>query len=215
VLPAWAGNVTGAAGNLGVVTPAVRAKVAALARDPSPDVQLQIAIASRKIKNFDALPVLSDVLAHCGQDKLIPSIAWNNLHPLLETEGTRFVSLQKTLPPALAALSPRIVERILSGQKPDGAAVGALIKFVAAFDDQHAKECLSAVSSKLGALSESAIAQLKAHLKPLLKDLHARETDTPLMLSAQLLAARLGLAQVDPAVIRTRFTSAGLPRRQR
>jgi putative heme-binding domain-containing protein len=198
-----------AAGNFGNVSPAIRGKIAALARDASPDVQLQVAIASRKIKNFDALPVLSEVLAHCGQDKLIPSIAWNNLHPLLETESRRFVSLQKTMTPALAALSPRIVERILSAQKPDGAAVAVLIKFVAAFDGQHAKECLSAVSSKLGALSEPAIARLKAHLKPLLIDLDARETDTPLMLSAQLLAARLGLAQIDPAVVRARFTSAG------
>ena len=82
-----------AAGNFGNVSSAVREKVAALARDPSPEVQLQVAIASRKIKGFDALPVLSDVLAHCGQDKLIPSIAWNNLHPLLETESARFVSL--------------------------------------------------------------------------------------------------------------------------
>src|SRR4029077_6157516 len=84
-----------AAGNFGNVSPAIRAQVAALARDSSPDVQLQVAIASRKIKTFDALPVLSDVLAHCGQDKLIPSIAWNNLHPLLETESARFVSLLK------------------------------------------------------------------------------------------------------------------------
>jgi putative heme-binding domain-containing protein len=209
--PAYRAWGVRAAGNFGAVSPAIRGKVAALARDPSPDVQLQVAIASRKIKSLDALPALSDVLAHCGQDKLIPSIAWNNLHPLLETESARFVSLQKTLPPALAALSPRIVERILSAQKPDGAAVAALIKFVAAFDGQQGKECLSAVSSKLGALSEPAIASLKAQLKPLLKDLHARETDTPLMLSAQLLATRLGLAQIDPAVVRARFTSAGQP----
>src|SRR5439155_23194446 len=112
-----------AAGNFGNMSSAVREKVAALARDPSPEVQLQVAIASRKIKGFDALPVLSDVLAHCGQDKLIPSIAWNNLHPLLETDAARFVSwivsqgrparparIQKNLSPALAALAPRVVE---------------------------------------------------------------------------------------------------------
>ena len=91
--PAYRAWGVRAAGNFGNVSPAIREKVAALARDPSPDVQLQVAIASRKIKNFDALPVLIDVLAHCGQDKLIPSIAWNNLHPLLETDSARFVSL--------------------------------------------------------------------------------------------------------------------------
>src|SRR6266550_3531649 len=235
--PAYRAWGVRAAGNLGNVSSAIREKVAALARDSSPDVQLQVAIASRKIKNFDALPVLSDVLAHCGQDKLIPSIAWNNLHPLLETESSRFVSLitsegrvtrvpdhsakairdpvgssfQKDLSPALAALSPRIVERILSAQKPDTHAVAALLTFVANRDSECAKECLSVASSKLGALSEPSVAQLKSGLKPVLEHLLAREQDTPLKLSAQLLAARLGLAQIDPGVIRARFTSASQP----
>jgi len=61
-------------------------------------VQLQVAIASRKINDgFDALPVLSDVLASCSHDTIIPSITWNNLHPLLETDSARFASLQKSL----------------------------------------------------------------------------------------------------------------------
>src|SRR5580765_7602909 len=51
-----------AAGNFGEVAPPIREKIAKLASDPSPDVQLQVVIASRKIKNFDALPVLVEVL---------------------------------------------------------------------------------------------------------------------------------------------------------
>jgi putative heme-binding domain-containing protein len=222
--PAYRAWGVRAAGNFGNVTPAVRQKIAALARDPSPDVQLQVAIASRKIKSLDALPVLSDVLAHCGQDKLIPPIAWNNLHPLLETNSARFVSLivaegrttraakiQKDFSPALAALSPRIVERILSAQKPDESASATIIRFLADWDDDRAKECLSVVSSKLGELISPVTDRLKAELKPVLLELLARETETPLVLSAQLLAARLGLAQVDPAAVRARFTSAGQP----
>src|SRR6185295_8706036 len=42
-----------AAGNFGEVTPAIRETIDKLASDPSPDVQLQVVIASRKIKNFD------------------------------------------------------------------------------------------------------------------------------------------------------------------
>ncbi len=212
--PAYRAWGVRAAGNYGNVSSAIREKVAELARDPSPDVQLQVAIASPKIKNFDALPVLNDVLAHCGQDKLIPSIVWNNLHPLLETDSARFVSLitsKERLSPAPAALFPRIVERILSAQKPDGASVAALIKFIADRDGERAKECLSAVSLKLAELSEPVVAQLKTELNPVLRNLFARETDTPLFLSAQLLAARLGLAQVDSAAIRTRFTSTDQP----
>ena len=204
-----------AAGNYGNVPPAIRAKIAELARDPSPDVQLQVAIASRKIKSFDALPVLNDVLAQCGQDKLIPSIAWNNLHPLLETNSTRLVSLitsKDRLSPAQVALFPRIVERLLSAQKPDGPSVAALVAFVADRDGERAKECLSAVSLKLADSSPAVVAQLGTDLNPVLGNLLARAPDTPVFFSAQLLAARLGLAQkIDSTPIRTRFTSTDQP----
>src|SRR5262245_24128919 len=145
--PAYRAWGVRAAGNFAQVSAAIAQKVAELARDPSLDVQLQVAIASRKIKGLDALPVLSEVLAHCGQDKVIPSIAWNNLHPLLD-EGGRFVSLVKskqTFSPALATLSSRIVERILAAQKPNAAAVASLISFITERDVECAKECLSAV----------------------------------------------------------------------
>jgi len=170
--PAYRAWGVRAAGNQGEVSAAIRRKVAELAADPTPDVQLQVAIASRKIKDFDALPVLYDVLAHCGQDKLIPSIAWNNLHPLLETESAPFVSLIRSnasWPPALAALSPRIVERMLSNQKLDACSVAAFIQFVADRDSECAKQCLSEVSSRLNTLPEPALNQLKADLKPLLE----------------------------------------------
>jgi putative heme-binding domain-containing protein len=203
-----------AAGNFGDATPAIREKVASLARDPSVDVQLQVVIASRKIKNFEALPVLIDVLAHCGQDKLVPSIAWNNLHPLLETDSGPFVYLiwaNRPWTPAMATLSPRMVDRMLSAQKPDATAITTFIKFVAGRDRERFKECLSVVSSKFSTLGEPAASELKTELKPLLQELLARDQDTPLFLTAQLLAARLGLAQIDPAAIRARFTAAELP----
>ena len=41
-------------------------RVAFLANDPSPDVQVQVAIASRKIVGLDPLPVLARLLARCG-----------------------------------------------------------------------------------------------------------------------------------------------------
>ena len=197
-----------AAGNFGAVSAAIQERVTAMARDPSPDVQLQVAIASRKIKDFDALPVLSEVLESCGHDKTIPFISWNNLHPLLETGSARLASLQKNFSPALAALSSRIVERMLSAQEPDGAAVAKFTLFVANRDGERAKECLSAIASMLGALSEPSIARLTAELKPVLQELLARKADTPFLLSAQLLAARLGLAEVDSAAVRARFSSA-------
>jgi len=212
--PAYRAWAVRAAGNYGQVSADVRRMVASLSADPNPDVQLQVAIASRKIKHFDALPVLYDVLAHCGQDKLIPSIAWNNLHPLLETESAAFVSLLRSnasWPPALAALSPRIVERMLSNQKIDTHSVAPFIQFVAERDSERARQCLSEVSSKLSTLSEPVLLELKTDLKPLLDGLLGRGSPTPLLLGAQLLAARLGLAHIDPVSIRARFTAADQP----
>ena len=212
--PAYRAWGVRAAGNQGEVSADVRRKVAELAADPNPDVQLQVAIASRKIKGFDALPVLCDVLVHCGQDKLIPSIAWNNLHPLLETDGASFVSLMTSngsWPPALAALSPRIVERMLNNQKLDARSVAELIQFIAERDSERAKQCLSEVSSRLSTLTEPALLPLKAEFKPLLQGLLARDSATPLFVSAQLLSARLGLAQIDSASVRARFTEADQP----
>src|SRR6185369_7147504 len=188
-----------AAGNFGEVTPAIRETIDKLASDPSPDVQLQVVIASRKIKNFDALPVLAEVLAGCGQDKLIPSIAWNNLHPLLETDSGRFVKLvseKQEWSPAVASLSARVVDRMLSAGKPEAGAVAAFLRFVTERDQERAKECLSAISSKLKGLGESTTRELKAALKPELDALLADDSGTPLFLSAQLLAAELELIKV-------------------
>jgi putative heme-binding domain-containing protein len=200
-----------AAGNFGEAPPAIRAKIATLARDPSPDVQLQVAIAAPKIKDFQALPALRDVLVSCGHDKIIPSIVWNNLHPLLETQSRAFVLLTKKWSPAIATLSPHIVGRMLGAQKPDFTAVAAMIEFAAKHDEQRAQQCLSAVSAKLSSLNEPATEQLKAALDWVLQKIFARKTKGPLFLSAQLLAARLGLAKIDPAVVRSRFISAEQP----
>ena len=193
---AWAVR---AAGDSSEGSTIIRERITTLARDPSPDVQLQVVIASRKIKNFDAMPAISEVLEHCGHDKIIASIAWNNLHPLLETEAARFVSLQKQLSPAIAELSPRIVERILAAQRPDFLAVAAMIRFVAKRDELQARDCLA----KLTEPSEELIA--------VLKELLAGKTDSPLHFSAQLLAARWGVEKIDPALIRARFTSRDQP----
>src|ERR1051326_6041502 len=87
---AWAVR---AAGNYGKVRLTTSQRVAGLARASPPDVQLQVAIASRKIAGCDALPVLVDIVNNRGQDKLIPSIVWPNLHPLLEDNAARFALL--------------------------------------------------------------------------------------------------------------------------
>ncbi|MEI8071100.1 MAG: PVC-type heme-binding CxxCH protein [Planctomycetota bacterium] len=110
-----------AAGNFHQVDGAVAARIVALAEDPSPDVKLQVAVAARKVQGLEPLPLLIKVLAGSEGDRLIPHIVWQNLHPLLETQGDDFLKtvkqydLKKT--PSLSQIMPRATERILAKKK--------------------------------------------------------------------------------------------------
>ncbi len=110
-----------AAGNMGKVSAENLSTIVALARSPAPDVQLQVAIAARKLEGADPLAMLVDVLVSCGDDALIPQIVWQNLHPLLEKDSAKFMALAKKhdlkSTPNLARLMPRVTERILGKKK--------------------------------------------------------------------------------------------------
>jgi putative membrane-bound dehydrogenase-like protein len=207
---AWAVR---AAGNQGKVAPAIRDAVVKLARDPSPDVQLQVAIASRKLDGCDALAVLVDVLAHCGHDKLMPAIVWQNLHPLLETDSARFVALVREntqadrAPPAVATLLPRIVDRMLGAREPNIAAAAAIVEYALARQPNRASDCIGVVSARLNALDQKQQAELKSHLQPLVDRVLADDGASSLQFSTRLLAARLGLGSIDDAAVREKLLS--------
>jgi putative heme-binding domain-containing protein len=214
---AWAVR---AAGNFGKVTPTIRERVTTLARDPSRDVQLQVAIASRKIEGCDALPVLMDVLAHCGNDKVIPAIAWQNLHPLLETESGRLVDLLPidsgaAAPLAVATLMPRFIERILNTRQPNAAAVAGLIEYAASRTPDRAPDCIATVSANLGGLNDAHLTELKQRLRPVVDKLLNDPDSANYRLSVQLLAGRLGLAAIDVAEVRRKFVSDAEPEARR
>ncbi|GIW96767.1 MAG: hypothetical protein KatS3mg111_0100 [Pirellulaceae bacterium] len=90
--------------------------IAGLARDPSPDVQLQVAIAAGKLKTIDPLPLWVDVLANCGADPLIPHIVWQNLHPHLPQRAEELLQLVEQVDlstaPGLAAMLPHVAEKL-------------------------------------------------------------------------------------------------------
>jgi putative heme-binding domain-containing protein len=207
--PAYRAWGVRAAGNFHRVSPPLRERVAALARDRAPDVHLQVAIAARKVEGLDPLPVLMDVLEHCGQDRLIPFIVWPNLHPLLDEQGARFVHaagrIDPAAAPALAKLLPRAVERVLSRSPPDTASAAALIGMLAERDTDYSREALAAVAGKARDLGAAARADLKNRLRPVLTKILASPADGPLYLSGQLLAARLDAGGVDAAAVRRLF----------
>jgi putative heme-binding domain-containing protein len=205
------------AGNQGRVAPAIRARLAELAHDRAPDVLLQVAIAARKVEGLDALPILVDVVAACGDDKLIPAIAWANLHALLPTDGARFVRLIEPIDlkaaPALAKLLPRVVDRILG---EPGAALDPVRVICARVTSEVgavelARECLSAVSEGARELPEARRTELRERFEPVLGPILAGTRAPALGFDAELLAVRLGLRALDEAAVRGKFVAEDQP----
>ncbi|MBI1831867.1 MAG: c-type cytochrome, partial [Planctomycetes bacterium] len=188
-----ASNVTGA--NAIAVRTKLRQEIAASASDSPRDVQLQIAIAARKLKGVDPLPVLLDVLAHCGDDQLIPHIVWQNLHPLLEKDGERFLTLAGKIDlakaPGVAKLLPRAIDRILGNPSGDPKAVVAFLDKLADQPTPMAGLCLNALSAKVqnGEIAGPALEKLKKSALPVLdKFFKVRET----RIEARFLSVTLG-----------------------
>jgi len=192
---AWAVR---AARSRNTVSPEFLSQLTALASDRSADVQLQVVNVARRTFGVDALPLIVETLAHCGHDKMIPAIAWNNLHPLLEGQSARFAELFKKFDsPALRTLGPLAVDRILGF---DAASVRKIIDVLNQRDVNRAREAFALIAKRLPELSTEKIAALRTALESILQS-----TD----LSAQLLAARLGIKSVEVAAVRARFESAG------
>jgi putative membrane-bound dehydrogenase-like protein len=178
-----------------------------LAQDPAPEVQLQVAIAARRVKNVtpnpfgpqktvDPLPVLLDVLAHCGNDKLIPHIVWQNLHPLLEERSSDFLQevakLDLKTAPAVAAIMPRAVERILAARTIEPKTVAGLVIFLGDRDRNACATCLAGLATKIqnGEVAGGNLDALRNELRPALVKF-VGGPNTTLATEASLLAATL------------------------
>ncbi|MCS6849700.1 MAG: c-type cytochrome [Gemmataceae bacterium] len=207
-----------AAGNFKKIEPALRDQVVALAADPAADVQLQVAIAARKIAGLDPVPLLTRVLALCGDDTLVPPIVWQNLHPLLEERGDHFLQLYREAKPEearnLAVIMPRVVERILGSKKSDPNVIVTLFGVLAEGKNANpkaAQQCLGMLATKVqtGELAGEQLAMLRHRLQPVIRRFSSA-SDNPLALDAALLAATLK----DPAgfdVARQVLTAADQP----
>jgi putative heme-binding domain-containing protein len=182
-----------AAGNAGQVSDALRAKIASLAADPSADVRLQVAIAADKLAGVDTMPLLLEILSASGDDKLHAHVVWQNLHPLLEEHGARYLELanKHQNSASVEALMPQVIDRILAGRNP--AAIGALVKSLsgeAESDPGTLEKCLAALTVRLGnhEIHADQLAPLKDQLDPLVQSILAGSADSPLYPNAALLA---------------------------
>lgn len=206
-----------AAGNASEIADAVAMRVVQCAADPSPDVRLQVAIAARKIKGLDAIPLLVEVLRNSEGDPLIPHIVWQNLHPLLERQAEEFVRAARAADPercgAVGVLLPRACHRLLARRPFDArlaVAPLAILLEAGRTADGPAGECLRLLAAQVrsGEIAGRDRFVLHKELEPLLSGVLQGSTDRALYLDAALLATSLGDASGLEAV-RQLFASKG------
>ena len=211
-----------AAGNFGKIDRALASKVQELAADPSADVRLQVAIAARKIEGLDPLPILLAALDKSGEDKLIPHIVWQNLHPLLEDRSEELLKrIEKPKrAPALAPLMPRVIDRVLGRRSADPAPIVALVQMLLGGEQAEpaaAQRCLAKLAEKVQnrEITGEQLAKVKQRLEAAVKQILGGAADEPLYLDAALLAASWNDASALEAVEGVLFSpSASLDRRR-
>ncbi len=155
-------------------------------------------------------------VAHYSEDRLIPRIVWQNLHPLLEEHADDFVSVlneSKLLKhQAVADLMPRVADRILGRQKFDAKPVAELFSLLRDEHPQVAKQVIELLSAKVqsGELKNEKLDQLKAAMAEPLTPVLAEGSKHVLAADAALLAASWGDPRGLPQVRRA-FATREVP----
>lgn len=192
-----------AAGNFGDVADEIDREIATLAHDESVDVQLQVAVAAAKIDDIDTIPTLLEVLAHCGDDPLIPHIVWQNLHPRLDKQAAQFIDLlaQRDLnrDRNIAALLPRMLARLLVVKQQGPETVAKICRMLLEGNGDHntARGAMNLLAERIqtGELAGNHLTRLRRELKPKLLPLIEGDAESPLYVDAVILAASWGNEQ--------------------
>jgi putative heme-binding domain-containing protein len=192
--------------------------IATMIDDPSPDVALQAVVFVAKRRFFANLFPLLHAVQSCGDDKLIPHIVWQNVHPMLEDKDTAqyFVECMagdgKPLSPGLQRMMPYLIERLLARRDKDPKPIAALFALLAdgkSANEEGARRCLDVVAQRVqsGEIRGEALEGLKqaldATLNPILSQPKSR-----LYLDAAFLAVTWKNKQAID-VVRGVFTSQG------
>jgi len=186
-----------AIGNHRVDRPEFNRKLHLLAQDKSRDVQLQVAITAAKLNKLSTLDTLLEVLAHCGDDQLIPHIVWQNLHPLLEQNSGTFLKLvqlnQRLHNSNITAIMGRITDRLLASRKTQAGSIVQLLELLLnqSEDSQAAADSLNLIAEKVqsGEIADTQKASLAENLKPIITKISTQGDDTKHYLPTMLLAA--------------------------
>lgn len=194
-------------------------------RDPSPQVLLQAVITVAKaLRSTDADPEsLALLLSQSTNDRLIPHIVWQNLHPLLETRADAFLKsiARRDLlsSPPVVALMPRVMDRILGRKTFVAAPVVQMIQDLArgpASSVEVAAACLDQLATKVQnrEITGDHQTQLRTALMPLLETVFQNSPKSPLYLPSVFLATALG-EPTGIAAARAAVESSNLAEEQR
>jgi putative membrane-bound dehydrogenase-like protein len=187
--------------------------------DPFPEVRLQIVIGLAKLKASQ--PVIEGLLtqlANSPDDKLIPHIVWQNLHPRLEDHGAELIEILQTKnylrAKPVAELMPRIIDRILARRDANPRPAIELFKLVdegPAANTTQARQCLASLATRIqtGEIQADQLERLREQLAPLIATHVRAGAAHPLGLDAALLAVSWKDATALDYVRQT-FTTAGL-----
>lgn len=164
-----------------------------------PIVRLQIAIAARKLYGANAMGTLLGTLAERSgtNDKLIPHVVWQNIHPLLEDHAEDFVEfstesgLFRSIS-AVRALIPRAMDRILSGKDFDPASIVKLLDMLMSNENEtfdNARQCLAILADRIqtGQITDRNLAVLHSKLQPVISPI-LKKPDHPLHLDVALVS---------------------------
>ncbi|PQO40764.1 dehydrogenase [Blastopirellula marina] len=202
--------------------PAIAQAIGKLAHDESPDVRLQVATLAPQVDYLPTVPTLLEVLHHSPEDKLIPHIVWQNLHPQLENETPQYLALMQQTPyvqsEAALSLLPRAAGRILGTPGLSVEHVATLVKLLASQPGQE--EQLAACLERIAAQTQSReltgerLAQLKSELAGSLSEVMAAGNQHP----GYYHAANLALAWNDANAMKIApqvFATTGQPTERR
>jgi putative heme-binding domain-containing protein len=214
--PAYRAWGVRAAANMGPkLTARIRDRVVILTDDPSPDVQLQVVIAARRMAGVQPMAVLLDVLNHSGDDETIAHIAWQNLHPLLEGRGEVFALLVGQVPlneaPNLVKILPRAINRLTVASTADAAAVPALVRLlISAERTDTARQVFVRLASQIqnGEIAGPRLDALRTHLGTILRKIL---DDQPRSALARA-AAVLGACWKDPEALKVVRRDVAFPK---
>jgi hypothetical protein len=105
-----------AVGNLYADHAGLNQQCAAMSKDASRRVQVQLAIAASKMTHVDRIALWIALAVQCDDDPLIPHIIWQNLHPSLPEQAEKFLGLVENADlehaPGLAAMLPLVAEKL-------------------------------------------------------------------------------------------------------